>query len=418
LCKTKVSAEGKFEFSFETTFTQRVFIDLPTVRAYMYIQPNQQYEIRIPKKQQLSQAQLLNPFYEKDNVPAVIVEIPLNDINYGIIKYNELLSVYRQKLNKNNPKRSLIVLDSLSLVSDTFLLNIDNEYFKFYKKYIQELLRSVYINRKTEHYVDSVFNKTPVLYSDIAYFNLFSILFQDFLSPKKGNCVSTTLIPAITNNSIEDLKLSLEESCLGFYKDEFASLVMIKGLYDLFYEVPKYQENIIKILTKYSEILELPDQIFIVKNVLKKITNLRPGYEVANFSLTDKKGDTISLKQFEGFFVYLHFYNNKSYAAKQQIEILEKIFNQKKPLLEIVTIYIADNQEEMIDFLKKNKKYKWTFLFAKPNDEILKNYEVINFPSYFLINPENKLTLNPSPTPADDFEKIYNKIFNNWRAGE
>jgi len=37
--------------------------------------------------------------------------------------------------------------------------------------------------------------------------------------------------------------------------------------------------------------------------------------------------------------------------------------------------------------------------------EVLKEYDIRAFPTYFLIGPDGKLILSPAPSPAEDFEQ-------------
>jgi hypothetical protein len=42
--------------------------------------------------------------------------------------------------------------------------------------------------------------------------------------------------------------------------------------------------------------------------------------------------------------------------------------------------------------------------------EILEDYDIRAYPSYFLIDPEGKLILSPAPGPDKGFEKVFLEI--------
>jgi peroxiredoxin len=70
----------------------------------------------------------------------------------------------------------------------------------------------------------------------------------------------------------------------------------------------------------------------------------------------------------------------------------------------IITISTDPQEEILRQFLAKNN-YNWVFLHFDNQPDILKEYDVRAFPTYFLIGPDGKLIFSPSVSPSENFEQ-------------
>jgi hypothetical protein len=131
--------------------------------------------------------------------------------------------------------------------------------------------------------------------------------------------------------------------------------------------------------------------------------------------LPDKNGKMHSLGNFSGKFVYLNFINPKSYTCQQELDVLKKMADREYEMFKIITVCVCSNMEEFKNFLK-NKDYNWTFLFYDKNVDVLKNFDVRVYPTYYLINPEGKLAMSPAFPPTEPtFEARYFDIVKAWK---
>ena len=61
--------------------------------------------------------------------------------------------------------------------------------------------------------------------------------------------------------------------------------------------------------------------------------------------------------------------------------------------------------------LLKNTGYDWTFLYYGNKPELVKDYDVRAYPTYFLIGPDKKLIWSPAPSPREDVEvRLFNLL--------
>jgi len=59
--------------------------------------------------------------------------------------------------------------------------------------------------------------------------------------------------------------------------------------------------------------------------------------------------------------------------------------------LEIVSLTPYDSKERIAAFLKKNPQYRWSFSPIDRKSELLDYFNVVYYPTYYLIAPDGKL---------------------------
>jgi len=414
VAKSYVDTSGIFNFNFNNDQTIDVFVDLPVLMAFLTVEKDKKYEIRIPQKIEMTDEQFLNPYFEKEKLPAIIVSPPENDINLLLLAYKSFLNKHKNELQKFKFKNEKFkYLDSVEKINDTIFSFADDSYFTFNKKYEFELLKYFFIQHDKQYLLDSLFSKTPVLFENSAYMSLFNYSFENCF--KSGTSILP--LPIIYKNISDKTFFNLKDTLKNYGKienDKLAELIVIKGLYDKFYEDEQTQNNIIEMFLSITPTTVANENYLIIKKILSEINSLREGTPAPKLNLPDKKNNTFSFEKFKGEFVYLQFFHPKSYACQQHLTLLKSYHNKKIKKLNILTIFIGNNYDEMTDFLQKNKDIEWTFLFAEKNNNIIKKYKVENYPTYIFIDPEGNIDKLNAPSPTDNFEMFYNEKYKKW----
>lgn len=412
----KVNRNGYFNFTFDISNIQKVFIDLVHVNTYLYVQPDSSYQIRIPTKKILSDFQLADPYFVKENASAYVISNYKYEINRLIQIFNVFISKNTSYLlNINSKVEILNEIDTLKMISDTFAIAANNEYFTKYKEYSIGIMRYVALKDDIKFYIDSFFVNKPVLYYLTPYMDLFDYIFEDFF---KG---TNTLIdiPNIykgmyLNNFLYLKNVLVNDTIIGFSTD-LAQLITVKSLYDKFFRVERAQNDIIFTLQSVQQTDVNSDIYDAVQNVFEVITKTRKYFPAYNFDLPNKRSKNKKLEDFSGKFVYLNFIYISSGRGLLQLPMLQSYDDKNIKDLEIVTVFVGDTISEMIDFLDEHKEYKWTFLFSKFDNQTLTNYNVKVFPSYYLIDPDGNMCLDNTPTPEEEFEQTYNTVYKQWQ---
>jgi len=180
-------------------------------------------------------------------------------------------------------------------------------------------------------------------------------------------------------------------------------LVVLKCLHDGFFDDKFSRSALLAILDSLYRQTHIAEHLIIAENIRSKVTRLLPGFVPSPFKLYSSKGKLTSLDDFKGKYVYLNFCTSSSYTCLQEFSLLEKLYEKHKKLLEIVTICVDREESEMKNLLDQTN-YSWTFLYYGNKPEIIKDFDIRAYPTYFLIGPDKKLVMSPAPSPKENFE--------------
>jgi peroxiredoxin len=109
--------------------------------------------------------------------------------------------------------------------------------------------------------------------------------------------------------------------------------------------------------------------------------------EAPLFSLKDLNGKQVSLSDYKGKPLLLFFWGSFCEACKEDIVLLEKIFEGKKDQLEILTLAIDGEKEKRVKSIVKKKKVTLPVLLDI-KEKTARAYGVKMIPTAFLINRE------------------------------
>jgi len=413
IASTKVDKDGNFEFNFllkETTFC---FINLDILKGFIVIEPSAEYTISLPKKTTKTSEEELNPYYKPQEFYFTIDTTDKGELNYNLRKFDSLYnSALLQIFKTSYAKYKKSKVDSLVFTIDSLFLDIDNQYFNNYKEYRYASIRKSAYLRDKEIAIKKYFIDKEILYNNPAYMDLFSDIFDKIFSTSSYLADWDIIRLSIAKESFNGIDKALSTKDLFSDKD-FRHLVIIKGLFDLYYSNSADKENILAVLDSMQSFAGKENKV-IINNFWKSATSLLENYKVPVFELPDKDNNLVNLNDFEGSFVYLSFFHPDSYVCKKQVEALEKLYSYNADLLKIVTIFVADSPQKMNDFITENK-CNWTFLYYNKDIQLLKDYNILVYPTYLLINPEGKLVKNSASSPEEEFEREYNSYYLDWK---
>jgi peroxiredoxin len=198
----------------------------------------------------------------------------------------------------------------------------------------------------------------------------------------------------------------------NFSNDTLKELIILKQVHDEFYGNQFSRKGLLSILDTLMLKTRIPAHRQIGESIKQKITRLLAGYAPPAFELLDTDGKLTSLGDFKGKYVYLNFCTCQSYACLNEFNSLAALNTKYAGKLTILTIATDPMDEVLRQFLAKNK-YNWKFLLYDRQPDVLKEYDIRAFPTYFLIGPDGKLILSPAQSPSEDFES---KLFDIMKA--
>ncbi len=408
-----VSSDGSFKFDFFVKEATLCFINLNVLKGFLVVEPGKSYEIILPEKILKSVDDELNPYYSPQEFYFTFTKTDENELNYNLKKFDSLYNNALNTIFKNSfSKYKKSKVDSIVAIIDSAFFDFENSYFTYYKEYRYAAIRKAAYMRDKEIATEKYFVDKEILYSNPAYMEFFCDIYDNTFSTASYLIDWDVVKLSLAQKSFYGIDKSLSSNEL-FNDKDFRHLVIIESLHDLFYSGNGNKENIIAVLDSMQSFAGKENKT-IINNFRKEAVSMLENYEVPEFELPDKDGNLVNIHDFEGNFVYLSFYNADSYVCKSQVSLLKKINDYNADLLDVVTIFVGNSPEEMTEFIEEYD-CNWTFLYYNKNSQVIKDYKVVVYPTYILVNPEGNLLKYPAPTPEESFETQYNGYYLEWK---
>jgi peroxiredoxin len=387
----------------------------------MYAVPGMVYKIKLPKKRQKSLADEANQFFEETSVHLSLkvtgttgdFAVPSNDeeLNFLIHAFNDYFYPYYYKFTVNAYTERIDqkeLKDAVENLQNPFK-DIRSPFFSAYMDYRIGLLNH-YGNQVSNHQImEDYFLDRPVRYQNPAYMELFNEIFNDFFGrfnekyPKRN-------LPVILNRDKD--YAGLNEILIRYASlrnDSLRELVLLKEFFGGSYDQKNIRSSMLQLLDSLQANTTIDLHRNMARDIMLEITRLLPGYTPPDFELYDHDSTLIHLSDFHGEYIYLIFCNSFSYYCIKEYEYLKVLQQRLQGRLKILTILVDDSFQSMQD-LMKNNPYPWTFLHFSNQPQVIDDYDIQTYPSYFLIDPEGKLILSPAPSPAENFEATFRQL--------
>ena len=413
LAKTVISDDGTFKLTFRVNETSYIFTHLGIYLAYLYAEPGKEYELVLPPVKEKTSSDYLNPYFQETEIQMGIINIREDDINIQIRMFDDMYEPYYDKhvIESVEGKNFARLDEDISHIESHFAKNT-NKYFRQYREYKYAYLRYLSLQHNVTTVSNLLFARKPVLYNNMAYMDLFNQVFKDYFYYHGRTDEGEKIYQDINKDkNYEELKVTLRENKL-FAGDTLLELVILKCLFDEFYKDRFSRSGILVVLDSLISETDIREDKLIGLVIRNKITRLLSGFPPPSFELYDLDSNLVSLEDFKGKYVYLNFCSCASYTCLKDFDAIQGIYARHKNRLAVVTITVDFYDETLKKFLM-NKEYNWEFLFYSHQPDVLKEYDIRAFPTYFLIGPDGKLILSPAPAPGENFES---KLFEVMRS--
>lgn len=403
-----MDADGSFETTLSLKETSYIFMRIGVYEAFIFLEPGRGYHLLFPERQDKTMAEKLNPYFEPVLYHLGVENSSDSELNYLLAWFNEM---YQQMINNNI---QLIYSKSRKLDVDGEIARLDsifgkypNPFFQDYIRYKYAAFRHLSYHEKSKSISNTYYLNQQVLYNNPAYWDLFNQIYDDylgyFLRTPKGKSLYTIINEKKCYSCLRDTLGS--EKVMS--NDTLKELVLLKSLYNEFYDDQFSRASMLVILDSLRQTTMVDKHKTFASDIYQKVVKLLVGYEPPGFELYDKDSVLISLEDLKGNYVYLNFCTSISYSCIQEFEMLRKLRERHNDRFKIVTICMDESLPQMKNFVEK-QGYDWTFLHYGRQSDIMKDYDIRAFPTYYFIGPDGKLLLSPAPSPSENVEqKIY-----------
>ena len=418
-----VGDSGSFECTLQLDEPTLIFSHLGVYNCFMYAEPGMVYDIKLPQKRQKSMADEANQFFEETSIHLSlkvtgttgrgVVPVKDQELNFLIHAFNDYfypyyykfaVNAYTDRIDQKELKEAIEKLqtpfgDSLS------------SFFSDYMDYRIGLLNHYGNQVSNERIIQDLFLDRPVRYQNPAYMELFNEIFNDYFDRFMEKFPRRNL-PVVLNREKDYAglnKILVRDASLK--NDSLRELVLLKELYDGFYDPRNIRSSMLSLLDSLQTNTSIEGHRILVRDIMLEITRLLPGYAPPDFALYDQDSSLVRLSDFQGEYLYLMFCNSFSYYCVKEYEYLKILQQRLQGQIKVLTILVDDSFQSMRDLLRNNP-YPWTFLHFSNQPQVIDDYDIQTYPSYFLIGPEGKLIMSPAPAPAENFEGAFRQLLN------
>lgn len=411
IASATVKTDSTFSLIFNLDETRKLILRSANNKANLFASPGAKYEVFLPEKNKY------DPYNPSGNfVELSFFNLDKKDINFKILEFNrwndEFVARYYTKHNADS-KYFVARLDTFKMaVEKYYLADTADKFFGYHRKYsIAKLddLRFVGSRNQYEKY-DFYIRSTPVYYQSEAYFQYINHFYEKLL-PRINSEINNRIYLGILKSSPSAIYNAMGKEYTLQHNYKLRELVMLKTLSECFYEKDYPQTNILTILDSVSKFGLFPENRTVAKNIYFRLTELSQGSKAPDFLLKSDAKD-LTLQSFSKKYLYLFFIDPTSLDNTKQLNLLKPIYERYKEIAHFVMVY-KEKPDGSIDLSKLKNEYPWTVVSSKESNSIFKNYNVVNYPYYVLIDPFGYVIQAPAlgPMPNGVYETIDRTFF-------
>ncbi|HWY98090.1 MAG TPA: redoxin domain-containing protein [Bacteroidia bacterium] len=408
IASDKISDSGRFTITLTNIKTcQYLYLNIENFNGSIYVAPGKSYQVIFPPPDSLHYQ---NPFVTHI-VDLVFVNNKASDINSMVSDFNDQWDLFwRKYYTYFVRKEATSVLDSFRITMQQRYSDVKDEYFLGYLNYtIAEIEINILVGQKTlgNKYLKS----KPVLYHNYEYMKFFNDYFKDYLGQfaLERSSHDDDVNRFIKANDYANLVEVMKINPILRSNDSLCELVLLKGLYELYYGGDYDKDNIKAILKNISVLSKIDEDKLIARNILNSFTEITGGNEAPEFTLRDMQGDQTSLIDFRGKYLYLCFFKSSVSECMSELDVMSALRRQYGKKINFVCISEDDNYADLQKFLDQNKIYNWQFLYDEGR-KVLKQYDVKTLPEFFLINPKGHFLKSPADPPSHGIQQTFDII--------
>jgi len=397
LAKSKLDEKGNFNLSFPASAPIYVFLTIDNAKAEMICEPNKTYDIAFLAKDSNS-ANTLSI--------AVPVELEFNnssetELNYLMADFTSRFETFLEDHRGMIAKKESAIfekIDTMKTLSIKKYYVYNNAYLNNYIEYsFASLIERIALKGDRKIYKSFIDNK-PVQYGNYDYMTFFNQYYSFVSNSFMNNPKTETEVERQIFSSLMDYFSQND----FLENDTVCEMVILKSFAEHSRYPTKYKINsMLVILEQAGKECRSEANRKSAENLRKKLSVMAVGKPVSQMSLQNMDGNPVLLSIFKGRYVYLTFWTSWSSSSTQELTLipeLKKLYGSK---ISFVSICVDKKAETMKNFLKKNSKLDWTFLYCDNYKKAKEEFNVLTVPAYFLIDPKGNVFKSPAPAPAD-----------------
>jgi len=177
---------------------------------------------------------------------------------------------------------------------------------------------------------------------------------------------------------------------------EMALIQNLGNLYAYFDEFNR--SNILSLLKRLSETTKFPEHKIMAVNKIKSLTNLLLGSKAPEFTAFDIHNNTISLSDYKGKYVFLHFFTKDCEDCIREMLIIKNLFEEFNEKVEFISVMLDFEPTLLYHFVNTYPDFKWKFVHFNNDFSFIENYKLFALPLGMLIDNYGQIISYPTPS--------------------
>ncbi len=391
--------DSTFQIEFDTKQTIKGMIEVGNTEAEIYLSPETDYNIFYKKKEDTPMA------FARQKASTFFSDLDSSDINYKVLAYENWFDEYLYVHQKDIIKHGLgPYIDTFKQYAYAAYANEKNTYFVNYVRYDIAMLertkrRSASNKLKYVEFLEYI-KPFPVYPYNDKYMEFIKSYYSADLSSLHTQ-FQAEIILAIDNGSPTRLMTVMYRDPL-YENDELRQLMMINMLGNGYYKRQYDRSNIRTILDSVSRFSKYRENSIAAKNILKYLTKIEAGYPAPDISLMDNHDDLITFGKYKGKFIYINFFTTWNNDAVKEMKLMEELYYNYSDYVEFISFCMDKDSTSYKTFLEENKALTWPIIYVGENHQVIKDFNVVSSPHYFLLDQDGFISMAPAKSPAPD----------------
>ncbi len=405
VCVLEIDSLGNFDITADIETVTYAFADLGAMRAYIYIEPEKDYELVLPPFTPRADVDRLNPYFQPELIEMGIASTTsrLNEALRNFYVYAD--SIYNASAIRIVKQRNRKLADKIIADYDSVahLQQCNDDFFNDFVRYQQAKIFTLARLKSPKKVAEKYFLHDSVAFNQEAYWQTLDLVYGNFLSMTLKGKASAMVREVLAKPSPHFSELSAAVASDSSFLDatQLREMLVVKGIYDAYYSgtlSPTATDTLL-----YSTVAEAVTETarIAANNILVRLNRMRVGTLAPDFTLYDFEGVERKLSDFKGLFVYLSFQHSKNFASQKDFPALQVINKKYERLMYVVNIFTDENVDEAKTLVARGK-YNWLPLSFINDQAVVLRYGITHEPSYFLIDPDGRLSLSPAPSPTEE----------------
>ncbi|MDR2065954.1 MAG: TlpA family protein disulfide reductase [Prevotellaceae bacterium] len=409
LVKCNIDSAGNSSVMIDIDSVQYIFMHYEKLIYYFFVEPDSDITVTFSEKELLNDKEKLNPFFEPLYIAANVTTTGADNINRQLMDIDDKSNDVILAVAKNKKENDRHFKDSLLTVFKNSLVNSNNDFVNNYAKYRTALIEYLFKLKPLKDLQNEYFINKPVLYRNPAYCELLNHINEKYFLHRTQQSQGNAFREAVNKGNLAEIRKTLSQNEYLRNRD-FCDFLILQNAYNEFYDSNFSRAALLEIVNSIAKETANSNIKIIAENIRNAVVNLLAGYSPPYFELNDMQGNKTSLQSFAGKYVYLGFFSVNSYGCIQDFYLMKQLAKKFSEKIHFISICI-DSKDDIENFVK-TERINWTFLLCDNNKDIIKEYDVRTFPTYYLIDKNGKLLKSPAPSPSEDIYQIFEKLDN------